>query len=261
MQQKDHKKAILIVLITGMTLILSVVAIATAWKLRQVATVPVTPNVPQSIPRAAEEPTATPTPQLVCTANLDVAKSSCDGWCDNDTDCESGMVCQISQGQLTGVCRNPACTSDVDCLCPNVTPSPSPTGQISPTPSPTSVLSPTPSPTLNPSVTPLYSPTSGPSATPGIQSTVTPQPTNLPGTLVACNGSCSDDEDCSGTNICQDGMCRNPSCSGETDCTCASAVVPTTPTLPQAGSDMPTIVLLSMGTIILLAGLVGLLVL
>ena len=261
MQQKDRKKAILIVLITAMTLILSVVAIATAWRLRQVATVPVTPNVPQSIPQAAENPT--PTPQLVCSVNFEVAKSSCDGWCDEDLDCESGMVCQITQGQMVGVCRNPSCVSDVDCICAGASPTPSPTGHISGTPSPTSLVTPTITPTVNPSVTPASSPTptsdSGPSPTG--QVTSPPQPTSPPGTLVACNGSCTNDENCSGSNVCQDGMCRNPSCSSETDCTCAAAVVPTAPALPQAGSDMPTIVLLSMGTLILLAGLIGLLVL
>ncbi len=241
----DRKKAILIVLITAMTLVLSVVAIATAWKLRQVATVPITPNAPQSIPKAVENPSPTPTPQLVCTASFDVAKSSCDAWCNEDADCETGMSCLIAPGQTTGVCRNPTCTSDVDCLCPDVSPTPSPTGQVSVTPSLTPVATSTPSPTNGPT-----------SAL-----TSTPRPTTPASTLVACNGSCTNDEDCSGTNVCQGGMCRNASCSAETDCTCGLNPSPTVPTLPQAGSDMPTLVLLSMGTIILLAGLVGLLVL
>lgn len=36
-----------------------------------------------------------------------------------------------------------------------------------------------------------------------------------------CNEACTTDAQCSGTNQCISGMCRNPSCSGETDCTCA----------------------------------------
>ena len=230
-----------------MTLVLSAVAIATAWKLRQMATVPVAPNAPQSMPQAAENPTVTPTPQLVCSAIFEVYKSSCDGWCDDNLDCETGMSCLVAQGQTVGVCRNPSCTSDVDCLCPGATPTSTPGA----TPTPAPAIS--PSPTNVPGTTPTIGPTS--------TITATPRPTNPPATLVACNGSCSSDENCSGTNVCQGGMCRNPSCSSETDCTCAASVAPTAPTLPQAGSDMPTIVLLSMGTIILITGLIGLLVL
>jgi hypothetical protein len=269
MQQSNRKKPILIMLITAMIFVLSAVAIATAWKLRQMATVPVAPNAPQSVPQAAENPPATPTPQLVCSASFEVSQSSCDGWCDENLDCESGMTCLIETGETIGVCRNPLCTSDVDCLCPGVSPSPTPTTVpgVSPSPTPTRVpgVSPSPTPTTIPGVSPSPSPTNAPGTTPTMGPTSalnpTPQPTNPPGTLVACNGSCSSDEDCSGTNVCQGGMCRNPSCTGETDCNCASAVVPTTPVLPQAGSDMPTIALLSMGTLILLAGLIGLLVL
>lgn len=231
----------LIIAITVFTLILSAIAIATAWKLRQVATVPITPNVPQSIPQAASSPTTTPGPELVCTTSFTVEKNSCDGWCNDNADCEAGMECLMDENEEVGVCRNPACTSDVDCLCPGATPTPTPT------------ITPGTTPTPAPSATPT--PTDVPGATP------TTGPTSPPETLVACNGSCSSDENCSGTNVCQNGMCRNPSCSSETDCTCAAAIVPTAPVLPQAGSDMPTIVLLSMGTIILLAGLVGLLVL
>lgn len=255
MQHTDRKKLILIIVITFSTLVLSVIAIATAWKLRQVATVPVAPNVPQSQPQAASAPSATPTPELVCAVTFAVAKNSCDGWCNDSSDCELGMTCLIAGTSEVGVCRNPACTSDVDCLCPGVSPSPSP----SPTPTRVPVASPTPTATLAPTPTnvPGTTPTTGPTSA----LTATPQPTNPPGTLVACNGACSSDEDCAGTNVCQGGMCRNPSCTGETDCTCAIAVVPTTPVLPQAGSDMPTIALLSMGTLILLAGLIGLLVL
>lgn len=249
MQHTDRKKIILIIAITVFTLILSVIAIATAWKLRQVATVPITPNVPQSIPQAAGSPSATPEPELVCATSFTVEKNSCDGWCNDNADCGAGMECLLAEDEEVGVCRNPACMSDVDCLCPGVSPTPSPTG--TPGASPTPTLTVAPSPTNVPGTTP--SPTSA--------ITSTPRPTSPPGTLVACNGSCTNDEDCSDSNVCQDGMCRNPSCSSETDCTCAAAIVPTAPVLPQAGSDMPTIVLLSMGTIILLAGLVGLLVL
>ncbi len=251
MQHTDRKKIILIIAITLFTLILSAIAIATAWKLRQLATVPVTPNAPQSQPQAASVPTATPTPQLVCAVSFEVENSSCDGWCNDNSDCETGMTCLITGTNDVGVCRNPSCTSDVDCLCPGATPTPTPTSTpgATPTPAPTA----TPTPTNVPDTTPTTGPTSA--------ITATPRPTNPPATLVACNGSCSSDEDCSGTNVCQSGMCRNPSCSSETDCTCAASVAPTAPTLPQAGSDMPTIVLLSMGTIILITGLIGLLVL
>lgn len=247
MQPKKQNKTILIVLITIMTLVLSVVAIATAWKLRQVATVPITPNAPQSIPRAAENPSPSPTPQLVCTQGFEVAKSSCDGWCNENNDCATGTECLIAQGETQGVCRNPACTSDVDCLCPGISPTPSPTLPPNTTPSPTLTITP--------------SPTTPPGSTPTSALTATPRPTNPPGTLVSCNGSCTEDEDCSGSNVCQNGACRNPSCTSKADCTCDSATTTTPPELPQAGSDMPTIALLSMGTIILLAGLVGLIVL
>ena len=43
------------------------------------------------------------------------------------------------------------------------------------------------------------------------------------GGSVGCNVDCSGGETCAGSNNCIGGVCRNPNCSSETDCSCPSA--------------------------------------
>lgn len=94
--------------------------------------------------------------------------------------------------------------------------------------------------------------------------TPTPTPTSTP--AASCSQSCDTNSDCESDLICSSGMCRNPSCTGETDCVCPTSTPTTTataspkpsatataePSLPQAGTTIPTIFGLSIGVILLL---------
>lgn len=58
---------------------------------------------------ATPTPTPTPTPP-----------PSCNNTCTVDAECPSSMDC------VSGSCRNPSCSSETDCICPEVTPTPTP---------------------------------------------------------------------------------------------------------------------------------------
>lgn len=119
----------------------------------------------------------------------------------------------------------------------------------------------TPTPTKNPSVTPT--PTTNPSVTPTVTSTITPTPTPL----ASCYHTCTNDNDCEGTLTCQtvagSKKCVKTQCPDELDCLCPVTqnitptprpVVTTTPeeTLPDAGTDLPTLGLFAGGLILIL---------
>jgi hypothetical protein len=115
--QQNKKKTILMILITVLMVGLGAVAVITALRLRQLADQPVAPTAPQSQPRAA-----IPEAEF-CTTAFTVAQSTCDGWCDDDSDCSTGYVCYVADGETAGVCR--AETTDCDladqdnaCACP-----------------------------------------------------------------------------------------------------------------------------------------------
>jgi hypothetical protein len=153
---------------TGVTLMLGVIAVVTAVRLRQLSTVPVAPNVPESQPRAQTAPTPTPPATLpACMAAVVVETSVCGGWCNDDSDCTGdNLVCNLTGD--TGMCVSSACEpseQDNNCVCavPTNTPAPSP----SPTPTGTPAPSGTPAPTATPE------PTATPQ--PGV-----PTPTPLP---------------------------------------------------------------------------------
>jgi hypothetical protein len=98
MNQNKHKKVIIYVGLTFVMVLLGAVAVITAMRLQQLATEPVAPNVPQSKPQAAALPTATvaPTSDLkACITDFSVAKSVCQGWCNEDTDCATNFECYM----------------------------------------------------------------------------------------------------------------------------------------------------------------------
>lgn len=45
------------------------------------------------------------------------------------------MICLISSGNTSGVCRNPSCVSETDCTCAQATPTPR-VVTVTPTPAP-----------------------------------------------------------------------------------------------------------------------------
>ncbi len=122
------------------TIVLAVVALGTAWKLYQAGREPVAPTAPASVPKAQEEPTATPTPEEPCVLEFEVP---------------SGTPTPTPTGE------------------PTATPTPGPTATPTPTGAPTATPTPTPGPTATPT------PTSPPPPS-GTTPTPTPIPVELP---------------------------------------------------------------------------------
>jgi hypothetical protein len=57
--------------------------------------------------------------------------------------------------------------------------------------------------------------------------------------------------------ICSGGYCKNSSCTSETDCVCnvVTTAPSSQPSLPEAGTSLPSILGLSMGAILLIVSL------
>lgn len=106
------KKTLTLITITGITLVLGVIAVVTALRLRSIGTQPVAPTAPQSQPRAQEVPTPLP----ACFAEFIVGENACNGWCDSDSDCATGFC--LREPGAPGVCRNSACAGEESCECP-----------------------------------------------------------------------------------------------------------------------------------------------
>jgi len=121
------------------------------------------------------------------------------------------------------------------------------------------VLGETPTPTPSGSGTPT------PSGTPTETPTATPTSSGTPNT---CNGTCGSNANCDSGLFCYEGYCRNTSCPAETDCSCpltstststpgstTTASVPTQASLPDAGTSLPTIFGIGLGTILLIGAI------
>jgi LPXTG-motif cell wall-anchored protein len=74
---------------------------------------------------------------------------------------------------------------------------------------------------------------------------VTPTPSGTPN---SCGGTCGSNSNCEGGLFCYQGLCRNPSCSQESDCSCKSTSTPppvlgasTPPQLPKTGSGLEVV--------------------
>ena len=111
-------------------------------------------------------------------------------------------------------------------------------------------------PTATPTATPSGTPTATPSGTPTASPTGTPNPSATPN---ACNGSCGSNFNCESNYVCYNGFCRNPSCTSDADCVCNGTSGPTgtpiPPTLPQSGTEWPTILGVGIGIITILGAL------
>ena len=117
----------------------------------------------------------------------------------------------------------------------------------------------------------------------------TPTPTEGPGEPNDCGGTCGSNSNCKSSLFCFEGICRNPSCSAEEDCTCAAGGTPTPtsktiaggggtrtaaptleptlpseeipaeptaePSLPEAGISFPTIIGTGVGILLLIGAL------
>ncbi len=69
-------------------------------------------------------PTATATSTSVATVTPTPTATSvaqCSKSCTNNADCSSGLMCYITSGNTTGMCRNTQCLSESDCTCNTAT--------------------------------------------------------------------------------------------------------------------------------------------
>lgn len=73
-------------------------------------------STPTPTPTVSGSPTPTPTTPPSCGAD-----------CTADTDCPSGMTCDAD----ASVCRNTSCTTETNCICNEVTPTPTPETPLS----------------------------------------------------------------------------------------------------------------------------------
>lgn len=89
--------------------------------------------------------------------------------------------------------------------------------------------------------------------------TPTPTPTVTPtSTPNSCNGTCGSNSNCASNLICSNGFCRNPSCTISSNCVCSGTPGPTAtpvPTLPQSGTDWPTVAGFGVGIFVILGSL------
>lgn len=139
-----------------------------------------------------------------------------------------------SVGRTGPNCEFPACPVSTCSLSFTLTPQ-----TASPTPTETPTGTPTATPTGTPTPTPTATP--GPSATPN-----------------ACGGTCGSNFNCQSNFVCYNGFCRNPSCTSSTNCVCSGTAAPSTPapTLPQSGTDWPTIATGFVGILVILGSLI-----
>lgn len=72
-------------------------------------------KVAEDVP-ASPTPSPTATPRVTPGATPTPTPASCNNSCDADNDCASGLDC------VSGSCRNPSCTTEIDCTCQTPTP-------------------------------------------------------------------------------------------------------------------------------------------
>jgi hypothetical protein len=223
-----NKFATILVLLA--TVVLAGIAIFTAIRLYNLRQQAVAPNVPTSRPRAQEETTVQTAAACKLSFTLTTSVTNeCGGTCGSDSNCNTGLVCS------SGLCRNPSCTSQTDCICPG-TPNIC-NGTCGSDSNCESGLTCYQGFCRNPSC-----------------NTVTN--CACPGTPNSCGGTCGSDSNCKSGLTCSSGFCRNPSCTSETDCSCPSTGTSSAqPSLPKAGTSLPSILGISAGTILLIISL------
>lgn len=101
----------------------------------------------------------------------------------------------------------------------------------------------------------------------------TATPTNPPGEPNSCGGTCGSNYNCQSGLFCYSGFCRNPSCPTQTSCSCPRGTAtptatpkltstprltptPTQASLPDAGTSLPTIFGIGIGTLLLIGAII-----
>ena len=223
----------------------------------------------------------------ICNATPTATPQQCNSVCTNDNQCGAGLKC-ITVNSTTGTkrCRNVTCSTETDCICSGVTPTPTSTPQVV-------VCNEVCNVTINPPIScegelSCYSTSDTRGASglcrnldcvdeadcgcPGATETPTTAPTEPPiatATATAnpeCNNSCTQNTDCPNGLMCNipsgetSGSCRNTSCLSETDCLCpaatgTSAPIADEPELPDAGTSWPTVLGTAFGFLVILGSL------
>lgn len=163
----------------------------------------------------------------------------------------AASVCGPAYGNNSGLieCGTQCCTEATQVCCYNGCKSKS-VGCTSPT-----VI---PSPTSSPQAClalafSLTTATATATATSTPTSTATANPSGEPN---SCGGTCGSNSNCKSGFVCSGGYCRNSSCTSEADCVCNTTTAPSSqPSLPEAGTSLPSILGLSMGGILLIVSL------
>lgn len=112
-----------------------------------------------------------------------------------------------------------------------------------------------------PTPTPTATPTGSSTPTPTGTATTTPTPTSS-GVPNPCNGTCGSNSNCNSGLFCYQGYCRNSSCPSQTSCSCpgtsTTTPTPTTtqPSLPDAGTSLPTIFGIGLGSLLLIGAII-----
>jgi hypothetical protein len=112
-------------------------------------TTPTPTPTPTATPTVSSNPTPTPNPSITPTPNSGGGEpNSCGGTCGTHANCKVGLFCN------SGICRNPSCSTDGDCVCtgtavptatPTTTPTPTSAGTTTATPTPLAMIQATPS--------------------------------------------------------------------------------------------------------------------
>lgn len=263
--------------------------------------------MPSSIPQAAENKNACSltftilpklTHNLQCSSSC-TSDSQCPTFLTSPTDPNSAvhLKCSFEGTSIngfivtnpggSGVCRNPSCSTNADCICS--TPAPGAcdsacSGSVNPpltcnkglqcyyaqSSSNGLTVSNPGAPGVCRSASCLTNPdctctTASPTASPTPTGTASPGPSATPN---SCGGTCGSDANClSQYYFCYQGFCRDRSCPNQADCTCPGTTRPTptetgirstaTPAavLPSSGTDWPTVTGAGIGIFVIIGSL------
>ncbi len=206
------RKNLLTFIIVLATVVLAGIAIFTAVRLYQLRQQSVAPNAPESKPRAD---TLQPSPAAACTLTFQIAEATATP---TETATASPTATPTTPPSCDSSCTDT--TNSSDC----------PTGMTCTQSGGTNVC-------RNTSCTDsadCICATATPTATP----TPTPTPTAPP----SCGSACTSTTECGTGMTCTGNVCRNTSCTTETDCICATVAPTTPPSLPEAGTSWPTLI-------------------
>lgn len=264
------KNKISTAIILTVTFILAGVAIFTAIRLYQLRNQSVSPTSPESKPAAAGQACGGIAGTL-CPANEVCVFSN--GTTKSTIPDDQGVCAPASSVGRNSTTQNSACNLSFTISTATPTPTPTPTITPSPTPVPQCNSNCSTDSNCTNGLT-CYKPngqssgqcrnsscvtsstctctTSTPTPTP----TPTIAPTPTPTVPASCGGTCTSNSNCQGSMICYEGSCRNPSCVGESDCLCqTSTTEPTQPSLPNSGTEWPTLVGAGLGILVILGSL------